>query len=151
MDELSGRTTGRLRCIRPDTAHAMTEGRHSWYYDTLSTPHLPLDPITISDDYGPAGAAGAWASPPHPPGPQDLSGTTGRTEQRTPPPNPLGPQYLSGTTGRQELHSESRRTNNCYCATAPLDWQTYNAGYGDRGPVIVATQAIYLYEGCVLD
>ena len=28
-----------------------------------------------------------------------------------------------------ELHSESRRTNNCYCATAPLDWQTCNAGY----------------------
>jgi hypothetical protein len=34
-----------------------------------------------------------------------------------------------GTTGRLELHSKSRRTNNCYCATAPLDWQTYNAGY----------------------
>ena len=50
-------------------------------------------------------------------------------EQRTPPLNPLGPQYLSGTTGRPELHSESRRTNNCYCATTPLDWQTYNAGY----------------------
>ncbi len=72
----------------------------------LSSQNLPLDPITISDDYGQAGAAGAWASPPHPPGQQDLSGTTGRTEQRTPPPNPLGQQYLSGTTGRQELHSE---------------------------------------------
>ncbi len=29
----------------------------------------------------------------------------------------------------QELHSNSRWTNNCYCATAQLDWQTYNAGY----------------------
>ncbi len=91
--------------------------------------YLPLDPITISDDYGPARAAGAWASPPHPPGPQDLSGITGRTEQRTPLPNPLGPQHLSGTTGRQELHSESRWTNICYCATAPFDLQTYNAEY----------------------
>ena len=97
--------------------------------NTLSSPHLPLDPITISDDYGLAEAAGAWASPPHPPGPQDLSGTAGRTEQRTPPPNPLGQQYLLGTTGRQELHSESRRTDNCYYAAAPLDRQTYNAGY----------------------
>ncbi len=99
----------------------------------LLSPHLPLDPITISNDYGQAGAAGAWTSPQHPPGPQDLSGTTGRTEQRTPPPNPLGSQYFSGTTGRPELHSESRRTNNCYCATALLDWQTYNAGYIHMG------------------
>ncbi len=108
---------------------APSEGRHSWYYDTLSSPHLQPDPITISDDYGPAGAAGAWASPPHPSGPQDLSGTTGRTEQRTPPQNPLWPQYLSGTAGRPELHSDSRWTNNCYCATVPLGRQTYNAGY----------------------
>ena len=72
-------------------------------------------------------AASAGAALP----PQDLSGTTGRNEQRTPPPNPLGPQYLSGTTstGRQELHCKSRWTNNCYCATAPLERQTYNAGY----------------------
>jgi hypothetical protein len=62
-------------------------------------------------------------------GRRTFSGTTGRTEQRTPPPNPLGPQYLSGITGRPELHSESRWTNNCYCATAPLDWQTYDGGY----------------------
>ena len=25
--------------------------------------------------------------------------------------------------------SDARQTNNCYCATAPLDRQTYNAGY----------------------
>ncbi len=28
-----------------------------------------------------------------------------------------------------ELHIDSRWINNCYCATAPLDRQTYNAGY----------------------
>jgi hypothetical protein len=27
----------------------------------------------LISDYGPAGAAGAWATPPHPPGPQDRS------------------------------------------------------------------------------
>jgi hypothetical protein len=28
-----------------------------------------------------------------------------------------------------ELNTDARQTNNCYCATAHLDWQTYNAGY----------------------
>ena len=39
---------------------------------------------------------------------------------------------LSGrTTGRLGYigRSDARRTNNRYCATAPLDRQTYNAGY----------------------
>ncbi len=30
---------------------------------------------------------------------------------------------------RIELHSNSLRTNNCYCVAAPLDQQTYDAGY----------------------
>ena len=40
----------------------------------MSSPHLPPDPFAISDDYGPDGAVGAWAPPPHPPRPepQDL-------------------------------------------------------------------------------
>ena len=45
-------------------------------------PHLPQDPFAISDDFGPDGAVGAWAPPPLRPGPQDLSGTAGRMEQR---------------------------------------------------------------------
>ncbi len=28
-----------------------------------------------------------------------------------------------------EPRSDARRTNDCYCATAPLDRQTYNGGY----------------------
>ncbi len=40
----------------------------------LSFPHILPDPATTSDDYGPDGAAGAWALPPHPPKPQDLPG-----------------------------------------------------------------------------
>ena len=33
------------------------------------------------------------------------------------------------TTLQIELRSDARRTNHCYCATAPLDRQMYNAGY----------------------
>jgi hypothetical protein len=36
-----------------------------WHKDTLSSPHLPQDPATTKGDYGPDGAAGAWAKPPH--------------------------------------------------------------------------------------
>ena len=39
---------------------------------------------------------------------------------------------LSGRTTGRLRHigcSDARRTNNRYCATAPLDRQTYNAGY----------------------
>ena len=71
----------------------------------------------------------------------ELSGrTTGRLGY-------IGPTMLreyvgrttSRTTGRatgctmdhaiDQLCSYARRTNNSYCATAPLDRQTYNAGY----------------------
>ena len=37
--------------------------------------------------------------------------------------------YIGPTMLRAELRSEARRTNNRYCATAPLDRQKYNAGY----------------------
>jgi hypothetical protein len=76
----------------------------------------------LISDYGPAGAAEAWATPPHPPGPQDRSrdygpeeaagshrravGTAGPFQglradrgQRTPPSTPPGPQYLSRSYG----------------------------------------------------
>ena len=33
------------------------------------------------------------------------------------------------TTLQIELRSDARRTNNRYCTIAPLDRQTYNAGY----------------------
>ncbi len=35
-----------------------SEGRQSWHYDTLSSPQLPSDTFTISDDYGPDGTVG---------------------------------------------------------------------------------------------
>ena len=79
----------------------------------------------VISDYGPAGAAGAWATPPHPLGPQDrlrdygpeeaagrrrravgtarhFQGLQAYREQRTPPSTLQGPQYLSGTTGRTD-------------------------------------------------
>ena len=39
------------------------------------------------------------------------------------------PRVALWTTLQIELHSDARRTNNRYCATAPLDRQTYTAGY----------------------
>jgi hypothetical protein len=60
IGEQSGRNTGRL---------GSTGRRHSWH----SGAHLPLLTSpgldTVSDDYGPGGAAGGWTSPPPPPGP----------------------------------------------------------------------------------
>jgi hypothetical protein len=41
----------------------------------------------LISDYGPAGAAGAWATPPHPPGPQDSS-------------RDYGPEELRGSSGK---------------------------------------------------
>jgi hypothetical protein len=79
-----------------------SEGRHSWHYDTLSSPHLPSDPLTINNDYGPAGAAGAWAPPPHLPEPQDLQGQrAGRSNGRR---RRIRRRRItfSGTTGRME-------------------------------------------------
>jgi hypothetical protein len=70
----------------------------------------------LISDYGQAGAAGAWATPQHPPGQQDrlrdyrldraagsrrqavgtaepFQGLLADREQRTPPSTPTGPQY----------------------------------------------------------
>ena len=49
-----------------------SEGRQSWHYLTLLSPHLPPPALVLSDDCGPPGAVGGWAPPPLPPGPQDL-------------------------------------------------------------------------------
>jgi hypothetical protein len=78
IDELSGRTTGRLGYDRPDSAYAMipSEGRQSWHYDTPSLQLVSASndqTKTLISDYGPAGAAGARATPQHPPEPQDRS------------------------------------------------------------------------------
>jgi hypothetical protein len=48
LDELLGRTTGRLGYIGPATP---SEGRQSWHNHTLPSPQLPQDPFTVSDDY----------------------------------------------------------------------------------------------------
>ena len=51
-----------------------SEGRQSWHYDTLSSPHLPPPALVLKDDCWPPGAVTCWgwAPPPLPPGPQDL-------------------------------------------------------------------------------
>ena len=70
LDEQSGRTTSRLGYTWPTTAYAIIGGAATLalrYSIISSSPALVL-----SDDCGPPGAVGAWAPPPHPPGPQDL-------------------------------------------------------------------------------
>ena len=78
IDELSGRTTGRLGYIRPTTAHAIGGTaelalRYS-YHPRIFRRAEPLQGATTGRtvlwEYG--------ATPSYPPGPQDLSGTTGR-------------------------------------------------------------------------
>ncbi len=78
IDELSGRIAGRLDSHTSGLLQATpSEGRH---YDNLSSPQLPPDPFTISDDYGLDGAVGACAPPPLPQGQRDIPGTTGWME-----------------------------------------------------------------------
>ncbi len=100
---------------------------------------------------GPAGAAGAWATPPHPPGPQNRSrdywpeeaaeslrravGTAGPfqglradREQRTPPSTPPGPQYLPRNYGPD-------RSAGWLCRSAPRqadDTTTRASGSGPK-------------------
>ncbi len=71
IDELSGRTTGRLGDIRPDTAHAIGgTAELALRYSLISA--LTAGPKRYSVMVmGRPGAAGACATPPHPPGPQD--------------------------------------------------------------------------------
>ena len=55
--ELSGRITGRLGyTCRPEPTPS--EGRQSWHYHTLSSPHLPPPALVLWDDCGPPGAVG---------------------------------------------------------------------------------------------
>jgi hypothetical protein len=69
IDELSGRTTGRLGYIRPNYAYAIggTAGTTILLHLRIC---LRTDQATASGDYGQDGAAGVWAPPPNPPGPQ---------------------------------------------------------------------------------
>ena len=110
QDEQSGRTTGRLEYTWPTTAYAIG-GTQRWHYDTLSSPHQPPNPFTISDDYGPPGAVGAWAPPPHPPGPQDLSrdygpdGAAGGLSRST-------PRQVDDTTTRPSGSGPTRQSDD---------------------------------------
>ncbi len=54
----------------------------------------------LSDGYGPAGAAGAWATPPHPPGPQNHIRDYGPAGAAHTAADSSRPQYLPGSTGR---------------------------------------------------
>jgi hypothetical protein len=72
----------------------------SWHYDTATSLRIlrHRTQALLSEDYGPAGVAGAWATPPHPPGPEDRlrdyrpAGAADNTAE------PSAPQDLPGTT-----------------------------------------------------
>jgi hypothetical protein len=96
IDKLSARTTGRLGDIRPDTAHAIKEtAKLALRYSTYLR-NIRRTQALLSDDYGPAGAAGARAMPTHPPEPQDRLRDYGPEEAELP-----AAQDLSGTTGHR--------------------------------------------------
>ena len=59
-----------------------SEGRYSWHYDSLSSPHLPPPALALRDDCGPPGAVGDGHRRRFRRGHRTFRGTTGRTEQR---------------------------------------------------------------------
>jgi hypothetical protein len=76
------------------------EGQQSWHYDTpLISAFYDWTQAPLPSDYGPAGAAGAWATPPHPPGPQDRLREYGQAADAA-AELLQAPQDLPGTTGR---------------------------------------------------
>ena len=81
LDELSGRTTGRLGCtcrLEPTPS----EGRQRWHYDTLSSPQPPPPALFLRDDCGPPRAVGDGHRRRFRRGRRTFPGTTGRMEQR---------------------------------------------------------------------
>ncbi len=110
-------TIGRLGCIRPDSAHAIggvTGGTAELAQRYSNQSHYRTK--ALISDYGPAGAAGARATPPHPPGPQYRYGTTGRRKQRVAVAELSVPQDLSkdygptGNSGHRRRLRRGRRT-----------------------------------------
>ena len=97
-----------------------SEGRQRWHYNTISSPHLPPSPFTISDDYGPPGDVGAWAPPPHPPGPQDLpkdygpDGAAGGLSRSTPRQADDAATQPSGAGRRVSPTTGTRSQTTCY-------------------------------------
>ena len=81
LDELSGRTTGRLGCTRR-LEPTPSEGRQGWHYDTLSSPQPPPPALFLRDDCGPARAVGDGHRRRFRRGRRTFRGTTGRMEQR---------------------------------------------------------------------
>ena len=74
-----GTTTGRLGCI----GLTLPRNRRDGAAGTTILNHHRIYRINTTDDYGPDGAAGAWAPPPLLQGPHNSFGTTaGRMEQR---------------------------------------------------------------------
>ena len=124
LDELSACTTGRLGYTWPTTAYAIGGTATlalRCFIILASWPQLPPPALVLSDDCGPPGAVGAWAPPPHPPGPQDLprdygpdgaagglSRSTLRQADDTTTPRPLGTgRHVSPTSG-------TRSQTTCY-------------------------------------
>ena len=124
LDELSGRTTGRLGHTWPTTAYAI--GGHGWHYDTLSSPQLPPPALVLSDDCGPPGAVGAWAPPPHPPEPQDLPRDygPGRSSGRT------KPEYTFGSGPTRQSDERDSEPDYLLRLTRHGQGMIYNSGKG---------------------
>ncbi len=104
IDELSGRTTGRLGDIRLDTVHRDAIGGTAelalQYYTNLCT--LRPDPSTTQWRLRAGRGAGGWTTSPHPspPGPQDRLRDYGPDEAADTTAELPAPQDLPGNTGR---------------------------------------------------
>ncbi len=106
MDELLGCTTGQLRYIRPDTAHAIGRmAELALLYSIISA--FTAGPKSYSVmTAGGQGAAGAWATPQHSRGQQDrlldywLARTVDTATESASAAGPFMDYWPAGRSGR---------------------------------------------------
>ncbi len=143
-----GRTTGRLGYIRPTRIQAGYSPRHRRCIADTSMLHhlrnLRRAQVSLSADYGPAKASGAWGNTTAPAGAAGrftglLAGRSSRCrcrirrrsrtfqglracqEQRTSLTPPLDHSVFRGTTGRADLPTNYAGVHRCTRTSRPRD------------------------------
>ncbi len=135
--ELSGRTAGRLGDIRPDTAHSI-KGTAELALRHSIIPAFAAGPKQHSVmTNGRQGAAGAWSTPPHPPGPQDRLrdyGPAGSNRRRRRAAGAEGPSRDYGPAGSSGCLRRLRRDSSTFRGTTsgrtetPTDYAGVHSG-----------------------
>ncbi len=106
IDELSGRTTGRIGYIGPTTTHAIGgTAELALRYSIISA--SSAGPSRFEERLRAGRGCGSMGQRRHfRRGCRTFQGLRAGQEPPTPPQTPPGPQYLSGTTGRMERRTD---------------------------------------------